>query len=125
MEKTFKLIASSENLTRFRSQLKILLDQSGLIEKKSGEVLLAIQEVLTNILKHGYRGKPSEVTITYTDEPDQITITVQDSGKKFDMTQHADPKLPPDKPGGLGIYLIKTSDRKSTRLNSSHSQISY
>jgi anti-sigma regulatory factor (Ser/Thr protein kinase) len=109
MKKVFKLIASGEAFARFRPKLKLLLKQSNLNEKKASEVLLGAQEVLTNILKHGYKGKPSEIRITFKNEPDQISITTQDFGERFDLTRCEKPKLPRTKPGGLGIFLIKAS----------------
>ena len=34
-------------------------------------------------------------------------ILIRDFGKKFDPSAVKQPKLPPDKPGGLGLYFIK------------------
>ncbi len=109
MEKLFKLSASSENFTRLRPQLRQLLEQSRLDEKKIEQVLLSVQEVLTNILRHRYHGKPQEIELAFTDEPDKVTITLEDSGGKFDWTLIPDPKVPREEPGGLGIYLVRKS----------------
>ncbi len=109
MKKIFKIVASGENFVRFRNKLRPLLEHDQFSQKQVDEVLLAIQEVLTNILRHGYLGKPSGIKVIYADQPDQISITVEDSAKKFDPTKCAAPRLPRKTPGGLGIHLIRKS----------------
>lgn len=92
----------------FRDSLKDLLQASGLDEKGIGEVLLAIQEVVTNVIRHAYgEGTLGKIEVTFDDQSDKIVMSVKDYGKKFDCTQMPDPELPKETPGGLGIYLVK------------------
>ncbi|MDD5217687.1 MAG: ATP-binding protein [Candidatus Omnitrophica bacterium] len=107
MEKMFELIAKSENLPPFRVTLRELLKQSDVNEKKSGEILLAVQEVLTNVVRHAYQGQAGKIKVVFQDSHDQISVTIQDFGRPFDLTQVPDPELPKKDPGGLGIFLIK------------------
>lgn len=108
MNKKIVMTAEAEGLTPVRAQMRELLSQAGLDEKKSGEVVLALDEVLTNVIRHGYGGEKQSIEIDFCDHADRIEISVRDQGKKFDPTKAAPPKLPPEKAGGLGIYLTKS-----------------
>ena len=108
MEKAFQLIAEAARLPGFRSELRKLLQEAGVGEKVTGEILVAVQEALTNIVRHSYAGKSGKIDILFKDFPDRIEMTIRDFGEKFDPSKIPPPELPPQKPGGLGLYLIKT-----------------
>jgi anti-sigma regulatory factor (Ser/Thr protein kinase) len=107
MEKTFQLSAEGSACRSFREGLRPLLGKAGLDDKASGEVLLAVQEVLTNVIRHTYKGKGGAIEISYKDEANQVQITVRDYGDKFDITKVKEPELPRKEPGGLGVFLVK------------------
>src|SRR3712207_7980924 len=78
--------------------------------------LFRSSEALTNVVLHAYpEGEPGPVTVTAEINDSAIDVTISDEGRGM---------VPrPDSPGaGLGLPII---DRKSTRLNSSHANISY
>ena len=104
---TFEFTADPADLAEFRGKLRGLLQQSGLNEKKSGEVILSVDEALTNIYRHAYQKQPGKIHLSFQDEEDRIEIWVRDAGKKFNPLTLPAPELPPVKPGGLGIHLIK------------------
>ncbi len=105
---TLELIASPGELPPFRTQLQTWLGQTGISQKKSGEILVAVQEALTNIVRHAYGGKEGKIEVCYQDCGDQIEIVLRDHGNPFDPSKIPAPELPPVKPGGLGLYLMKT-----------------
>jgi len=107
LEKSFLLDADSRQLVTFRDQLRALLRNAALDEKASGEVLLAVQEALTNVLRHAYENSSGKIEVAFLEDNEKIKISICDFGKKFDLTKVPDPVLPRDKPGGLGVYLIK------------------
>ena len=108
MEKRFELIASSEVLSPFRKELRQILSQAGWEKKTTEEILLAVDEALTNIIRHAYQGKPGKMTVFVAATDDRIEIVLEDGGKKFDPTQVPSPELPCHRPGGLGIHFIRT-----------------
>lgn len=87
--------------------------QSGLEPEAALQVEVAMEEVLTNILKHGYRGQPGRVTLQLHVVPNEsLTIEVQDDAPPFNITgvpDSYDRNLPlEERPiGGFGIPLIK------------------
>ena len=107
MEKRFELIASSEVLSPLRKELREFLGGSGWEKQAVEEVLLAVDEALTNIIRHAYQGKPGKMTLAVDVSPDKIEIVLEDQGEKFDPTQMALPELPRQKPGGLGVHFIR------------------
>jgi serine/threonine-protein kinase RsbW len=107
MRSQFRFNATSGECKRFRGDLQRLLDTAGFEEPQKTEVVLAVDEVLSNIARHAYEG-PGEIEIEFKDHADHTEIVVRDSGKTFDLTQAPLPDLPRTEPGGLGIYLIRT-----------------
>jgi anti-sigma regulatory factor (Ser/Thr protein kinase) len=108
VEKRFELIASSDVLSPFRKELRQILGYEGWEKRTTEEVLLAVDEALTNIIRHAYQGKTGKMTVSVEATGDRIEIVIEDMGKKFDPTQVPSPELPRHKPGGLGVHFIRT-----------------
>lgn len=108
MKKRFELSCRSEVLSPLRQELRQLLGQAGWEKKAVEEILLAVDEALTNIIRHAYEGRPGAMTLLIDDSPEKTEITLEDRGKKFDPTCVPRPELPRDKPGGLGVHFIRT-----------------
>jgi serine/threonine-protein kinase RsbW len=73
-------------------------------------VRLALEEALTNAIRHGNHGDPAKnVTVSYQLDVDTITITICDEGHGFSPAQVPDPTLDEnlDKPCGRGVMLMK------------------
>jgi len=108
VEKRFELNASSEVLSPFRKELRQILVHEGWEKKTSDEILLAVDEALTNVIRHAYAGGSGKMTVLVRAAHDKIEIVIEDLGKKFDPTQVPPPELPRHKPGGLGVHFIRT-----------------
>ena len=108
MEKRFELNASSEVLSPFRTKFRQILIQAGWGKKTTEEILLAVDEALTNIIRHAYQGNSGKMTISVLSSADKIEIVLEDQGTKFDPTQVPSPELPRHRPGGLGVHFIRT-----------------
>ena len=108
MEKRFELIASSEILSPFRKELRQILNQAGWEKKTVEEILLAVDEALTSIIRHAYQKKAGKMAVTVKISDATIEIVLEDWGQRFDPTQVPPPELPRHKPGGLGVHFIRT-----------------
>jgi len=108
VEKRFELIASSEVLSPLRKELRQLFGETGWEKKDVEETLLAVDEALTNVIRHAYQGHPGKIVVVTDVSPDKIEVVLEDRGKKFDPTQVPPPELPRHKPGGLGVHFIRT-----------------
>lgn len=114
MEKKFKIPAKSEYLAGLRAELQDLMNQSGFDEKIMSGLSLAIDEALTNVIRHGYDHHDGFIEIEYKDYADRVEIAIRDQGKLFDPLSLPTPKLPPTQPGGLGVHFIRTLADKVT-----------
>jgi anti-sigma regulatory factor (Ser/Thr protein kinase) len=108
VKKLFDLPATADVLRSFREELRPLLESSGWPKKQLDEIVLAVDEVLTNVIRHAYGGNPGRIGISFEDHPDRTEFVIEDKGKKFDPTKAPMPELPREKPGGLGIHFIRT-----------------
>jgi serine/threonine-protein kinase RsbW len=87
---------------------------AGLDKKATYKLRLAIDEIATNIIVHGYTesGLSGSVKIEAEVTRDRLRLTLQDSAIPFDPTNKADPEcleLPLEERaiGGLGVFLAK------------------
>lgn len=72
-------------------------------------VVLAVQELCTNIVKHGYAGEAGTIAVNLLLEgnPLRLVVSVQDSAPRiFDEDGWSAPNLDEPKEHGLGIWLI-------------------
>jgi anti-sigma regulatory factor (Ser/Thr protein kinase) len=85
---------------------------AGLDKKSTYKLRLAVDEIATNIIVHGYEeaGLSGDVTIHSSVDDKALTIVLEDTAERYDPTQRATPD-DMDKPmedrriGGLGVYL--------------------
>lgn len=110
-----KLIGPMDHLRLVWQTGETLLDSVVFDEDPEGtryNVLVALQEMVTNVLRHGYRRdetKPIEVLFCLTD--DTLQITLRDQGPAFDPLRHdqtdADEASMPTQCGGHGIRIAR------------------
>lgn len=82
-------------------------------EQAAYRLRLAVDEIATNIIIHGYAAMAEEGSLTLSAELAEscLQIHLEDTGQHFDPCQAQPPDLrtPPEQrtPGGLGIYLAR------------------
>lgn len=73
-------------------------------------VKLAVDEACTNVLRHAYCGDTSRrVRIHFMLDPDKLEIELHDFGIGFDPREVPEPDPESPKPGGMGVFLIKST----------------
>ena len=76
------------------------------------DVRLATEEVVTNVIEHGYAGAdvPGPIAVRFRREPQQVVITIDDLAPPFDPAsiRPADPTAPLEarRIGGLGWHFV-------------------
>jgi serine/threonine-protein kinase RsbW len=77
------------------------------------DLCLAVDEALTNIIQHGYRGRAGQIEICIQTEDGAIAIYIRDRAPEFDPTELPAPDislpLGERKPGGLGVFLMRSN----------------
>ena len=89
-------------------------EHANLERKIAYKLRLAVDEIATNIITHGYQesGKEGFITIEAHMDAKTLTITLTDTGVEFNPTKDT-PKNELDLPmeerqiGGLGVYLAR------------------
>ncbi len=81
-------------------------------EPMRGELQVALEEVVSNVIKHGYRdGGAHTFTVTLSADADFVTAVVTDDAPAFDPLARAEVDIAQpleDRPiGGLGIHLVR------------------
>ena len=99
--------------------VRFAVRQVGLVvgfEEKTREMIaLAVEEALTNVIRHSYGGPCEEQIIIKLNRIDGspegrvgLEITVRDFGRKVDPETIKGRNLDHIRPGGLGVHLIKS-----------------
>ena len=87
-------------------------DRHGLAPQVRHSVNLALEEIVTNIICHGYKGRDDQsITVEIALAPGEMTAAVEDAAPAFNPLEQSPPDvtepLEQRRPGGLGIYLAK------------------
>ncbi|MCX6356243.1 MAG: ATP-binding protein [Candidatus Aureabacteria bacterium] len=109
-EDTITIVVPSnpKYLRAVRSLVDEVTYEMGFSVKSRSEVIQAIDEACTNIIKHSYDGNfKKKIIITLQDHNNRLEVMVKDFGKKVHPARIRHRELYDIKPGGLGVYLIK------------------
>jgi serine/threonine-protein kinase RsbW len=112
---TKKLVIKSrtENLSSLRDFISDNANNAGLSNDDIDDIILAVDEACTNIIKHAYKSVPDgEIIIEINYNSRKFTIKLIDHGNSFDPESVPVPDLQKylrqRKVGGLGLYLMRT-----------------
>ena len=104
--------ARREHLAELLAFVDQACARAGLDRDTAFDVRLATEEVVTNVIEHGYRGMPTgPITVRFHHEPSQVVVTVDDLARPFDpsLVPQVDTTAPLEqrRSGGLGWHLVK------------------
>jgi serine/threonine-protein kinase RsbW len=76
-----------------------------------GDLVLAVNEAVTNIVVHGYENEPGELLLEIRCAGGEVEVCLEDQAPVFDPTSAAEPDLtlPLEQrpPGGAGILMMR------------------
>ena len=109
IRKTFVIKSESKYLKPLRNKLDLFLKRTEFSPKDRTFCLIAVGEACSNSMRHAYQGEPGHlIRLAVQADKEKVIFKVRDYGQKIVLSQVKTPKLPPSKPHGLGIYLLKT-----------------
>lgn len=91
-----------------------MAEQEGFPEADAHGLVLAIDEAVANVIKHGYEGRPDqpiEITLTPVQSADGrrgIAVSVRDRGRQVSPQVIRGRDLDDLRPGGLGVHIIRS-----------------
>ena len=86
-----EIAADLDNLKQVRDFIEETTQFSGLNHERTGELLLAVDEAVTNIIMHGCPGGGCAIELEFRGDPDACTIRIRDNATLFDPTAMPDP----------------------------------
>lgn len=108
------------DLARIRAFVRASALELGLDAEAADDVVLAVDEAVTNAIHHGYIGRPGPIALELGRRGSELLVRLVDEAPVFDPTRRAAPDV--DLPlasrplGGMGIHLMHASvDRMSHR----------
>jgi serine/threonine-protein kinase RsbW len=105
--------SQTENLSEIRDFVSGNAHEAGIPSSTIDNIILAVDEACTNIIKHAYKLSPKgEIIIRIDYDEEKFTITIIDYGKSFEPDRIPRPDLQKyyleHRVGGLGMYLMKS-----------------
>lgn len=94
---------------------------AGFGEEETAEVVLAVTEGLTNVIRHCYGNCPDErIDLTFTFGSREFEVRIDDYGKYVDPRKIRGRDLRDVKPGGLGVHLMRKVMDRLEYLRNAH-----
>ncbi|MCW9066520.1 MAG: ATP-binding protein [Ignavibacteriaceae bacterium] len=108
-----KVKSKTENLSEIRDFVSTNASAAGIAPANIDNIILAVDEACTNIIRHAYKLSPQgEIIIRIDYDEEKFTITIIDYGKSFEPDRVPRPDLQKyyreHRVGGLGMYLMKS-----------------
>jgi anti-sigma regulatory factor (Ser/Thr protein kinase) len=112
---TLTVPGTLDSITQITDFVAVAASQAGLSEKTSYYLCLAVDEIATNVVLHGYQaaGRAGDLMVTAVSDDQHLSIYLEDTGRKYDPRQTPLPDV--QRPlherelGGLGVYLALRS----------------
>src|SRR5262245_41011292 len=99
-------------MERLNETWQALQDQRLVPEGARWKVQLAVEEMVTNAIVHGFKDRPGEIDMEVLLTPASIRVTLMDAAPPFDPLQVPPPdtslSLQERQPGGLGVQLARS-----------------
>lgn len=106
------LPATLDSLSEIRDFIEAAAHRAGLDKKRGYRLALAVDEIATNVILHGYEenGLQGDVTVHVELTDDELTVVLEDEAVPFDPRTLAEPDnldapLEERGIGGLGVFL--------------------
>jgi anti-sigma regulatory factor (Ser/Thr protein kinase) len=101
------------DLPKVREAVRTVAGEVGFDEESVARIVLAIDEALANVIKHGYEGRPNqpvEVCLARVRENGiaGLKLEIRDFGRQVDPQEICGRDLKEVRPGGLGVHIIRS-----------------
>jgi serine/threonine-protein kinase RsbW len=104
--------AELKDLVEIRRHIKQTSLGLGGMDDPVAELVLAVNEAITNILIHGYRQMPGRLEIAVSKTGEDLVVIVHDESPPFDPNNIPPPdiRLPLERrrAGGMGIHMMRS-----------------
>jgi serine/threonine-protein kinase RsbW len=108
---TITIEAGVDQLAAVRAFVRAHVAAAGGDDETVADLVQAVDELVCNVVEHGYAGHPGTIEIAFIETPGNIAFRIRDDAPPFDPTSVPEPRL--DLPlgqrqlGGMGIHLAR------------------
>ena len=111
MQIKFSVPSDPRYLCVVRGAIGPLAAVIGWDESECRAIVLAVDEALTNVIRHAYHNRTDGLMeLECRESADGLEITLLDNGDAPDRSKICAREIGCDQPGGLGTHIIKTGD---------------
>jgi serine/threonine-protein kinase RsbW len=108
---SIRVLSEPRYLSTVRAAVSEAATRAGFPEETVGKIALAIDEAMTNVIRHGYKGRkdqPIWLKITPVHEGDHagLEFVIEDACPETDLSKIKGRPLEEVRPGGLGVHII-------------------
>jgi anti-sigma regulatory factor (Ser/Thr protein kinase) len=109
---TITITAGVDQLAGVRAFVRAHVSTAGGDDETVADLVQAVDELVCNVVGHGYVGRPGSIEIAFIETPDDVAFRIRDDAPPFDPRTVPEPTL--DLPlgrrrlGGMGIHLART-----------------
>lgn len=109
-----EMLSQPRYLSGARELISAVAKRFGFDDHACGQIALAVDEALCNVIRHGYGRRPDgRIWVSVwpafetAGEPGGIRIVIDDLASQVDPEKIRGRELEDIKPGGLGVYIIR------------------
>jgi anti-sigma regulatory factor (Ser/Thr protein kinase) len=112
-EVTLTLVTKTAYLCSVRAFVESYAQRTGFSHHQAGHIVLALDEALANVIRHGYHGSEHERVsvafwaVSHDTLGPGLQIVIDDEGEQIDPTAVRGRDLDDVKPGGLGVHIMR------------------
>jgi serine/threonine-protein kinase RsbW len=108
---TITITARVDELARVRAFVREHVAAAGADAETTTDLVQAVDELVCNVVGHGYAGRPGTIEVAFVESPEAIGFRIRDDAPAFDPRSVPEPRL--DLPigqrrlGGMGVHLAR------------------
>lgn len=103
-----RFMGKSDQVRELRTYLHHLLESQGCACRAADDVVLAVQEAISNVIKHAYKGDESgQMRLKVSRKANQWNFRLADFAPAIDTSRYRSRDLNVLRPGGLGVFIIE------------------
>ena len=104
--------AGAASLAPIRAFVREQLATVGADRETVDDLVQAVDELVCNVIEHGYAGRPGDIEVAFVRSPDEVVFRIRDDAPPFDPTSVPEPPLhvplAERKLGGMGVHLARS-----------------
>jgi serine/threonine-protein kinase RsbW len=108
---TMTIESGLDRLAGVRAFVRTQVAAAGGDDDMTTDLVQAVDELVCNVVEHGYAGRPGSIEVAFLETPDDLGFRIRDDAPPFDPTGVPEPAL--DLPlgqrrlGGMGVHLAR------------------